>query len=65
MGIGVKNKDQFYKFVDVSEIKGKDHHWIETPLIQLESGGSIEFTPPNRPNEVDAAYIDRIIVVRE
>jgi hypothetical protein len=60
-----KNKEQFHKFVDVSEINGKDYHWIETPPIQLKPGDSIWFAPPNRPNEVDAAYIDQIIVVRE
>jgi hypothetical protein len=64
-GIWSKNKEQFHQFIDVSEIIGKDYHWIKTPPIQLEPGGDLWFAPPNRPNEVDAIYIDRIIVVRE
>jgi hypothetical protein len=64
-GIWSKNKEQFRQFIDVSEIIGKDYHWIKTPPIQLEPGGDLWFAPPNRPNEVDAVYVDRIIVVRE
>jgi hypothetical protein len=57
---GITNKS-----IVVSEISGTEYHWIDMGSIALKPEQYIWFAPPKRPNEVDAVYIDRIVVVRE
>jgi hypothetical protein len=51
--------------VPVSKILGTEYHWVDMGTIALKPGHNFWFAPPKRPNEVDAVYIDRIVVVRE
>jgi len=55
------------KTLNVSEISGTDYHWVELSGVPINSahGQYLWFAPPKRPGEVDAVYIDRIVVVRE
>ena len=57
------------KSVPVSEIKGKEYKWITLGSVSLPQGAehsyNFWFAPPKRPDEVDAVYIDRIVVIRE
>jgi hypothetical protein len=53
------------KSVPVSEISGTEYHWIDMGSIVLKPGHNFWFAPPKRPDEVEAVYIDRIVVVRE
>ncbi|MCL2743800.1 MAG: DUF4838 domain-containing protein, partial [Planctomycetaceae bacterium] len=57
------------KTIPVSEIKGKEYKWISLGSVPLLSGAehsyNFWFAPAKRPEEVDAVYIDRIVVVRE
>jgi hypothetical protein len=53
--------------LSVSEISGTDYHWIELDAVTLtpEHGQYLWFAPPKRPGEINAVYIDRIVVMRE
>ena len=53
------------KTLAVSDIRGAEYHWIDMGVIALKPGHNFWFAPPKRPGEVDAVYIDRIVVVRE
>jgi hypothetical protein len=54
------------KTIPVSEISGTEYHWIDMGSIALKPAGfNFWFAPPKRPDEVDAVYIDRIVVIRE
>ena len=53
------------KTLSVAEIRGSEYHWIDMGAIPLRPGHNFWFAPPKRPGEVDAVYIDRIVVVRE
>ncbi|MDR0703991.1 MAG: DUF4838 domain-containing protein [Planctomycetaceae bacterium] len=53
------------KSVPVSEISGAEYCWVDMGSIALKPGFNFWFAPPKRPDEVDAVYIDRIVVVRE
>ncbi|MDR2756954.1 MAG: DUF4838 domain-containing protein [Planctomycetaceae bacterium] len=57
---GITNKS-----IPVSEISGTEYHWIDMGSIALSPGFNFWFAPPKRPDDVDAVYIDRIVVVRE
>jgi hypothetical protein len=54
-----------HKSLTISEIVGPEYRWIDLGPLPLEPGQYIWFAPPKRPGEVDAVYIDRIVVVRE
>jgi hypothetical protein len=60
-----EKKEVTSKSVPVSEISGAEYHWVDLGSIALEPGFNFWFAPPKRPDEVDAVYIDRIVVVRE
>ncbi|MDR1668298.1 MAG: hypothetical protein LBS03_11525 [Bacteroidales bacterium] len=55
------------KTLSVSEISGEDYRWIELDAVPLkpEHGQYLWFAPPKRPDEINAVYIDRIVVMRE
>jgi hypothetical protein len=53
------------KSIPVSEISGAEYHWVDAGTIALKPKHNFWFAPPKRPDEVDAVYIDRIVVVRE
>ncbi|MDR2757004.1 MAG: DUF4838 domain-containing protein, partial [Planctomycetaceae bacterium] len=69
MTLGVYNikekKGIVTKSIPVSEISGTEYHWVDAGSIALKPGHYLWFAPPKRPDEVDAVYIDRIVVVRE
>jgi hypothetical protein len=53
------------KAIPVSEISGTEYHWVDMRVTSLRPGLRFWFVPARRSNEIDAVYIDRIIVVRE
>jgi hypothetical protein len=53
------------KTLSVADIRGSEYHWIDMGLIPLRPKQGFWFAPPRRPGEVDAVYIDRIVIVRE
>jgi hypothetical protein len=54
------------KSIPVSEISGAEYHWVDMGTIALKPEQQyFWFAPPKRPDEVEAVYIDRIVVVRE
>ncbi|GHT36329.1 hypothetical protein FACS189427_07730 [Planctomycetales bacterium] len=60
-----EKKNVAHKSIPVSEINGADYHWIDMGSIALKPEHNFWFAPPKRPGDVDAVYIDRIVVVRE
>ncbi|MDR2114777.1 MAG: DUF4838 domain-containing protein [Planctomycetaceae bacterium] len=60
-----EKKEIVSKSIPVSEISGAEYHWVDLGTIALKPEFNFWFAPPKRPNEVDAVYIDRIVVVRE
>jgi hypothetical protein len=59
------NKGITSKTLSVAEIRGSEYHWIDLGMLPLRPKLNLWFAPPRRPGEVDAVYIDRIVVVRE
>ncbi len=53
------------KTLSVPEIRGPEYRWIDMGSIPLKPKQNFWFAPPKRPGEVDAVYIDRVVVVRE
>jgi hypothetical protein len=54
------------KRIPVSEVSASEYRWIDIGSVALKPGrNNFWFAPPKRPGEVDAVYLDRIIVVRE
>ncbi len=52
--------------IPVSEIAGSEYKWIDLGILDLNTNRNFWFAPPNRPaDEVEAVYIDRVVVVRE
>jgi hypothetical protein len=60
-----EKKEVTQKTIPVSEINGADYHWIDMGSVALKPGHNFWFAPPKRPDDVEAVYIDRIVVVRE
>lgn len=58
-------KSASYKVVPVSQIKGTDYALIDLDSIPLTDSMYVWFAPPKRPGEVEAVYIDQIVIVRE
>lgn len=54
-----------HRSIPVEEIQGTDYHEIDLGAHQLGAGSTVWFAPPERPDEVDAVYVDRIVLVRE
>jgi hypothetical protein len=70
MTIGIydfsERKDVMTKPIAVSEISGEDYHWVDVGTFVLKSGYLLWLAPPKRPlEEVEAVYVDRIVVVQE
>jgi hypothetical protein len=69
MTLGVYDPDErkeiIHKTLSVSDIRGSDYHWIDVGTVAIRPNQYFWFAPPKRPGEVDAVYIDRIVVVRE
>ena len=53
------------KTLSVADIRGAEYHWIDMGTVPLHGGHRFWFAPPKRPDEVDAVYLDCIVVVRE
>jgi len=64
-------KEIVKKTPSVAEIRGSEYRWIDVGVIPLKpehldmNQRAFWATPPARPGEVDAVYIDRIVIVRE
>ena len=58
-------KSVSYKDLPVSEIKGADYRQIDLGSLSLTPTMYVWFAPPKRPGEVEAVYIDQIVIVRE
>jgi len=54
-----------HKTLSVAEINGSEYRWIDLGVHPLRPTQYVWFAPPRRPGEVEAVYIDRIVVVRE
>ncbi|MDR0327790.1 MAG: DUF4838 domain-containing protein [Planctomycetaceae bacterium] len=69
MTLGVYDPDErkeiIHKSLSVAEIGGEEYHWIDLGTVAVRPNQQFWFAPPKRPGEVDAVYIDRIVVVRE
>ncbi|MBR4833787.1 MAG: DUF4838 domain-containing protein [Thermoguttaceae bacterium] len=57
---GVAHKD-----LSVEEIAKAEYACVDLGLIEVRPSQYIWFAPPKRPGEVDAVFVDRVIVVRE
>ena len=51
--------------IPVSDLKGSEYRLFDLGTTPLATTSYVWFAPPKRPNEVDAVYVDRVIVVRE
>ena len=61
-----KNKREVvHKVLPLADIRGNEYHWINLGVIPLKPKQYVWFAPPKRPGEVDAVYIDRVVIVRE
>jgi hypothetical protein len=60
-----ENQEVVNKSIPVSEIVGTEYHWIDLGTIALKPEFNFWFAPPKRPEEVEAVFVDRIVVVRE
>ncbi|MDR0609000.1 MAG: DUF4838 domain-containing protein [Planctomycetaceae bacterium] len=61
-----EKKEVTSKSITVPKILGMEYQWIDMGSIALKPGHNFWFAPPKRPaDEVEAVYIDRIVVVRE
>ena len=69
MTLGVYNSRErnnpVQKSLTVSDIVGSEYKKIEFEPIQLMPSMSIWFAPPKREGEVEAIYIDRVILIKE
>ena len=61
----VDRREVFNKTLSVEEIRGSEYQWIDLGVVPLRPRHFFWFAPPGRPGEVDAVFIDRVIVVRE
>ncbi len=60
-----EKKSVLYKNVPVSEIKGSHYKLLDLGSVEFDTSAYLWFAPPKRPDEVDAVYIDRAVLVRE
>ena len=60
-----ERKDIAHKNLEVSDIVGSEYKKIEFEFLPLTTSMYVWFAPPKREGEVQAVYIDRVIVVKE
>jgi len=60
-----ERKNVAQKSLSVSEIKGSEYKKIEFDSLQLSQSMYIWFAPPKRAGEVEAVFIDRVIIIKE
>ena len=60
-----ENKIVAQKNPNVSEIVGPEYHKIEFEPLSLTQSMTIRFTSPEREKEVQAVFVDRIIIIKE
>jgi len=69
MTLGVYDPDEkkgvTYKALTVEEIGGSEYRWIDLGAFPIRPTQYVWFAPPKRPGDVEAVYVDRIVVVRE
>jgi hypothetical protein len=54
-----------HKNLSVEEIAKSDYICVDLGSLELKPEQYVWFAPPKRPGEVDAVFIDRVVVVRE
>lgn len=69
MTVGVyderERKNVSFKSISVPDIQGATYKVVDLGVLPLTKTMYVWFAPPQRPNEVDAVFIDNIIIVRE
>lgn len=58
-------KSVAHRDVPVSKIKGETYKVLDLGIVKYSDSEYLWFAPPKRPGEVEAVYIDRVIIVRE
>jgi len=53
------------KSIPVSEIEGSTYKIIDLGLVEISKGLSFWASPPKRPGEVKAVFVDRVVVIKE
>ena len=56
-------QDLVRKTVSVAEISGAKYRWIDLGEVTLHPRTYFWAAPPNRPGEVEAVYVDRVVIV--
>ena len=69
MTLGIYDPDQkravTQKTLSISEIGGEKYVTVELGAFELRPGMYVWFAPPKRPGEVQAVYVDRMVMVAE
>ena len=69
MTLGVYDEDAkrgtAHKDLSVKEIAKPEYTCVDLGSLELKPSQYIWFAPPKRPGEVDAVFIDRVVIVRE
>lgn len=69
MTLGVYDEDAkrgtAHKDLSVKEIAKSEYTVVDLGSLELKPSQYVWFAPPKRPGEVDAVFVDRVIVVRE
>jgi hypothetical protein len=60
-----KGVNVVYQGLDISEIAGSEYKKVEFEPVSLNPSMYIWFAPPNREGDVQAVYIDRVLVIKE
>ncbi|MDD3470525.1 MAG: DUF4838 domain-containing protein [Thermoguttaceae bacterium] len=60
-----QKKNEAYRVVNVPEINGLEYHMVDLGVHSLNATMYFWCAPPKRPNEVQAVYIDRLILIAE
>ncbi|MDD4871090.1 MAG: DUF4838 domain-containing protein [Kiritimatiellae bacterium] len=51
--------------VPVSDVDGNSYHLIDLGRVEIRKGCSFWASPPKRPGEVKAVFVDRVVVIKE
>ena len=53
------------KTVPVPDIEGSSYKIIDLGHVEISKGLSFWASPPKRPGEVQAVFVDRVVVIKE
>ena len=69
MTIGIydplEEKGVVHRALSVEDIKGQNYVCVDLGSLPLRTSQYLWFAPPKRPDDVQAVYIDRAVIVRE